>query len=161
MTAAELVLWIGTLPLLRDGTKLHSPIPRDPVVTQGIAIACVEDDDPYDCASTEDYLAAHESGYHAQIAGDCPGLPAGDLSCTRAKGARSCGAFQLSCDVVKPTTSIETQARMAWRTWKQWRETCPKHPMWGYALGACAISATADRYERELRAHKIAGGLQP
>ncbi|CAN5580407.1 hypothetical protein BH09MYX1_BH09MYX1_63530 [soil metagenome] len=43
-------------------------------------------------AAALDVFAAHESGYHPQAAGDCPGIKSGDPTCTRELGARFFGA---------------------------------------------------------------------
>lgn len=161
MTPADLAAWLITLPALLDGAG-HK-IPRDNAHVVAITIASADvgtlDSTSQFFAGTLDMLAAFESGYRAQVAGDCPGLPAGDAKCTRDLGARSCGAFQLSCKRVTPTTTLLEQARMAVATLKRAIDVCPEHPLWVYATGRCVVTATAQRYEETLRKQLKAGGL--
>lgn len=148
---------VWQLPHVPDGTKFHHPIQRIPDAIQTIGMVCAASSIPVACALMLDVLAARESGYHRhiaardgtmhEIAGDCPGMPAGDRDCTREKGARSCGPFQTPCGKTPAGMSALDQTKLALKTLEQSIQGCPNHPLWQYATGECKYSKTAQDYE--------------
>lgn len=132
--------------------KQGRPIKRDPIVIRFIAKVCAETSVPLLCALNLDVLAARESGYGRQDAGDCPGLPAGSPKCTRELGAQHCGIFQTAC-AKTPKDQGLAQTRIAWADFKRSIDACPDHPLMQYASGACKYSKTASDYEYIVRLH--------
>ena len=143
-----LAAWIGGLPLVRDGHGYS--IPRPHGFSETIAKAVVDMDDPAWFAANLDRLAAGESGYHTAAAGDCPGLPAGSLLCTRSKGAHACGAWQGLCASLPVKATPLEQAEQAVRDLTRARLVCPAHPLWAYASGSCRSTRVAVLYESEV-----------
>lgn len=153
MTTGELLVIVLALSPVPD--HLGRPISRNASAARDIAIACAETSVPILCAIDLDLLCARESNYRKDIAGDCPGLPAGSLLCTREKGARSCGAFQTPCATTPAKLTGLEQTRIAWKWLAKSIEVCPDHPLWAYARGECKPSWIANEYEAIARAHAL------
>lgn len=83
-------------------------------------------------------LVSHESAGRVDVRGD---------------SGRSCGAWQTPCAETPmdgPQLGLR-QARVAVRILRRAAANCPEHPIWMYASGRCAPSATARRYEGEIQ----------
>ena len=163
MTPEAIVAILTGLSPVPDRTPKHDPIPRSLEVSQAISAVCADTSTWALCALNLDVLVYQESGGlryvgtivtpRHEIAGDCPGMRAGDWNCTREKGARSCGPFQTRCiDTPKGATLIE-QTRIAWRILERAAIACPMHPLWAYASGECKWSKTAEDYEKIVAKH--------
>jgi hypothetical protein len=150
MNAATLAIWILALPAIPDSRGF--PIRRPTRAARDIAAACIDAADPARCARTLDMLCAKESTYRPELAGDCPGMRAGDPKCTREKGARSCGAFQTPCNRTPPKLTPLEQAKLAKRILDDAETICPSHPLWAYASGECKPTDTAIKYEKLIAA---------
>lgn len=154
MNPATLAAWIMALPMIPDWHGF--PIRRPPGAARDIAIACIDSYNPARCARTLDMLCAKESTYRPELAGDCPGMPAGSPKCTRELGARSCGAFQTPCARTPAKATALYQAKLARRILDDAETICPAHPLWAYASGECKPTDTAIKYER-----LISGPVEP
>jgi len=157
MTPAEMIAWVMTWSLLLDGT------PRDPVrhpikrpEFAGLAFVTAANEHIADrtkrglpSAAPElyvaflDVFAARESGYRVDLAGDCPGMPAGDPHCTVALGAKSYGAWQTPVAMTPKSTSAGkqalavAQAKVALDILDVSMAACPSHPIAMYMSGRC------------------------
>lgn len=145
-----LTAWLEALPPVRDGHGF--PIPRPSSAAHVIAQAALESPSPVLYAAWLDVLAAHESGYRPSAAGDCPGLSAGSRACTRERGAHACGAWQGLCAALPAHATPLDQARLAVRDLTRAIATCPDHPLYAYAAGACRRTNIAAIYESEVSA---------
>lgn len=150
MNALALAAWLIAQPLILDGhgNAIARPLKAVDVIVQ----AANETSLPSFFAAHLDVLAAHESGYHPALAGDCPGLPAGSLLCTRDRGAHACGAWQGLCSALPASATPLDQARLAVRDLKRAIDVCPEHPLFVYAAGHCARTRVAALYESEVAA---------
>ena len=159
MDVLTLTAWLVSLPLVVDDN--HHPIPRPPASARVIATVSMGTPAPELFAAWLDELAAHDSAYRTTAAGDCPGLRAGDPTCTRELHAQSCGAWQTPC--ARTSKSPLEQAKLAIRILQQALEQCEAHPLWAYASGSCNKTPIAARYEREvnftLTAHPYVEGV--
>jgi hypothetical protein len=133
MTAPQILAWLLALAPIRDGNGHDIPRPRAAAAT--IADVAVETDEPQMFAALLDVLAAKESGYRTNAAGDCPGMRPGDPKCTRALGAKSCGAFQSPC-AITPVDGAG-QARLAVSLLRRSFAACPEYPLSVYGTGRC------------------------
>lgn len=133
MTAAALFLWLLALPPVLDGHGHAIPRPRPAVMV--ISTVAATTDDPQLFGALLDVIAAKESGYRTKAAGDCPGMRAGSLLCTRERGAKSCGAYQTPC-AVTPLDGLG-QTRLALATLKRSFVACPVFPLAVYGTGRC------------------------
>ena len=133
MTAGALLLWLLALPPVLDGNG--HPIPRPRAAADVIAVVAIGTDQPLTYAALLDTFAAKESGYRPSAAGDCPGMRAGSLLCTRELGAKSCGAWQTPCGIT-PKLPMG-QAQLALTTLQRSMATCPEHPLSLYGTGRC------------------------
>lgn len=133
MTPAQLAAWLLSLPAVADGHG-HA-IPRPKVAADVFAVVALETDNPTMWAAALDTFAAMESGYRPHVAGDCPGMRAGSLLCTKALGAKSYGLFQAPA----ATTSEDpaTQARAWIAIARKSFAMCPAHPFAPLATGRC------------------------
>jgi hypothetical protein len=147
---AQLLQWLLALPPILDGA--HAPIARPARAAETIATVAAETEDPRFFAAALDVFAAHESGYRPRAAGDCPGLRAGDPTCARELGARSCGAWQTPCDVTSKDPT--EQARQWVAILRRSRAACPAHPFAVLATGRC-IAWGASREAEIARALEI------
>lgn len=145
MNATALAIWLTSLPPITDGH--NAPIPRPAKAVDIIAQAALETPAPLLFAAYLDVLAAHESGYRPTAVGDCPGLRAGSLLCTRDRGAHACGAWQGLCSALPAKASALDQARLAVRDLSRAIDGCPSHPLWMYASGHCTRTPVAVHYE--------------
>ncbi len=145
VTPGDILRWLLVLPPLLDGGG--NPIPRPLTAASVIAVVAASESDPLFVAAALDAFAALESGYRPKAAGDCPGMRAGSLLCTRALGARSCGAWQTPC----ATTSEDpaTQARQWVAILKRSMAACPAHPFAVLGTGRCV--AWGERREALVR----------
>lgn len=157
MNAPQIAAWLMHSTLILDGTPAHNPIPRPSKSADVIATAAAETSAPLLFAAWLDVLAAHESGYRTTAAGDCPGLRAGSLLCTRERGAHACGAWQGLCAALPAKATPLDQARLAVRDLTRALDGCPDHPLWQYARGRCERSRVAELYEADVAA-KFADG---
>lgn len=98
-------------------------------------------------------IAARESGYDASRAGDCRSLPAGSPLCSKARGARSCGAFQSPCNIT-PLGDPARQVRIANRILRQSFVRCPEFPLVPYMSGDRFACGTP--YLKRLAAARVA-----
>jgi hypothetical protein len=100
-------------------------------------------------------VSFRESGLHPRQVGDCPGMAAGDLTCTVAKGAWSFGAFQIALPYghkgavtgltgVKLLEDPAAQAREAVHILWYSVHACPDFPVAVYAHGRDPRVACAD-----------------
>lgn len=160
MTAAQLLAWLALWPVILDGHP-HQRKPRNPIPCPPPLAAVMVDAALESAARTgldaETFLAfeyvwfAHESGYHVGLAGDCPGMPAGDPKCTRDLGARSCGIGQSPCRITpKGATALE-EARISLRILESWMTSCPSYALQAYSGNGCRDSVEHFRRD-ELRA---------
>jgi hypothetical protein len=145
MTAGELLIIVLALSPVPDSKG--RPITRNASAARDIATVCAETTVPVFCAIALDVLAARESNYRKDVAGDCPNMRAGDPACTRELGARSCGAFQTPCGETPARLTGIDQVRIAWKWLAKATRDCPDHPLWAYAVGKCVKTAIASTYE--------------
>lgn len=148
-TYLQLLAWLTSLPSILDGNGY--PIKRPVAAASIIATVASETEDPTFFAAALDVFAARESGYHPQAAGDCPGLRAGDPTCTRELGARSCGAWQTPC--ASTSRDPATQARQWIAILRRSMIACPKHPFAVLGTGRCIAWGMAR--EAEVRAAQL------
>lgn len=160
MTGAELIAWVALWPLVLDGRPgqrlPRHPIPRPAAIVSVMVDAALEAE-ARTGVSAETFLAvedvqfAHESGYRPGLAGDCPGMRAGDPRCTRAAGAKSCGLGQTPCRITPPGATALEEARITLRTFERWMLECPSNPLGAYMTGSCRVGLGRFRSE-EIRA---------
>lgn len=141
MTITQILAWLLVVPLILDGHRW--PIPRPISAAAIIAKVAAETEDPKFFAALLDVQAAKESGYRADAAGDCPGMRAGDPKCTRALGAKSCGAYQTPC--AETPENAEAQTRLALAYIRRSYAACPAHPLSVYGTGRCDTRWGDDR----------------
>lgn len=133
MNTPTLLAWLLALPPVLDGAG--HPIPRPRQAAEVIATVASSEADALFVAAALDTFAALESGYHPKAAGDCPGMRAGDPHCSRALGARSCGAWQTPCGRTPEDPSA--QARLWVAILRQSQRACPRWPLAMLGTGRC------------------------
>jgi hypothetical protein len=134
VTAFRVLRWLWALRWL--GSTAGGDIPRDVNVAIVISRVTFDTDRPAVWAARLDTWAAFENAYEDRP-GDCPGLPVGSRDCTRAKGARSCGPWQIECRRIPVGMPLEDQARIALSIMQASEKQCPRWPMMVYATGVC------------------------
>ena len=148
MNAAVLTAWLVSQATVLDFNG--HPIPRPQKAVDVIVTAALGTGAPYLFAAWLDVLAAHESGYKPSLAGDCPGMKAGSLLCTRERGAHACGAWQGLCASLPASATVTDQAKLAVKDLMRAIDGCPNHPLWMYAAGHCSSTRTAVLYEADV-----------
>jgi hypothetical protein len=133
MSVPQLLAWLLSLPALLDGAG--HPIARPREAASVIATVAASEPEALFIAAALDTFAALESGYHPRAAGDCPGMRAGSPLCTRALGAKSCGAWQTPCSSTSEDPA--TQARQWVAILKRSMAGCPVHPLALLGTGRC------------------------
>lgn len=142
MSPQVLLAWLLALPPVLDGAG--HPIPRPRAAAQVIADVAAAEPDALFVAAALDTFAALESGYRTNVAGDCPGMRAGDPRCTRALGAKSYGAWQTPT-AITPRDGLG-QARLWVSILRTSQRACPAHPLALLGTGKCI--AWGDRRQR-------------
>lgn len=155
MSPEVLLPWIVSLPLILD--KGGHPIPRPVEAARVIAQVAAREPDPAYVAAALDVFAALESGYRPKAAGDCPGLKAGDPSCTREMGALSCGAWQTPCKIT-PADGLG-QAKLWVSILRRSQAMCPAYPLALLGTGKCL--PWGDRRQRGIDAAMALAPSQP
>ena len=175
-TIQTLVPLIMMLPPVLDYERpVRQPIPRHEKIVTVYVTAAMDSHDPVKYAVWLDVLGAHESGYDSSLVGDSgASCGAWQTPCARTPGFRPCTSDEALSEDRKvcsfgrgdllrqhgqhftpsPTVGLE-QARVATAILKEWDDKCA-YVIWGYALGRCERSSTAEKYmvdvDAELRA---------
>lgn len=146
MSPQLLLAWLLALPPVLDGAG-HA-IPRPAAAARVIADVAAVEPDALFVAAALDTFAAMESGYHPKVAGDCPGMRAGDPHCTRELGAKSVGAWQTPAAITPNDPAA--QARLWVAILRQSQKACPAYPLAMLGTGRCI--AWGDRRQRVIDA---------
>lgn len=158
LTAQVLVPMILALSPVLDYERVRLPIPCSERVARVIATAALETTTPIETTAFLFVVGAHESAYNPSLVGD-RGASCGWLQtpCAQTPGFRVCTDEEREDPKLctkgrhftsSPTRALE-QARVAIRIWNDAASQCPEHPMWMYASGTCASSATGLKYEED------------